>query len=92
MVTGLRNTTAGRNFTSEYIHHLYGITTGSYNAAFWLSGDGSTEGKPEVFMIGGNGSGIPTYRRLQRAGIPFVAGVLHENDVDYQVARIWQRK
>ena len=21
-------------FSSEYVHHLYGITTGSYNAAF----------------------------------------------------------
>ena len=37
-------------------------------------------------MIGGNGSGIPIYRKLQRQGIPFAAGVLHTNDVDYQVA------
>lgn len=74
-------------FTSEYIHHLYGITTGSYNAAFGCLEMGAPEGKPEVFVIGGNGSGIPTYRRLQRAGIPFAAGVLHENDVDYQVAK-----
>lgn len=74
-------------FTSEYIHHLYGITTGSYNAAFGCLEMGAPEGEPEVFVIGGNGSGIPTYRRLQRAGIPFMAGVLHENDVDYQVAK-----
>ena len=73
-------------FTSEYIHHLYGITTGSYNAAFGCLEMGAPKGEPEVFVIGGNGSGIPTYRRLQRAGIPFAAGVLHENDVDYQVA------
>ena len=38
-------------------------------------------------MIGGNGSGIPVYRKLQRQGIPFVTGVLHTNDADYQVAK-----
>ena len=44
-------------------------------------------GTPEVFVIGGNGRGIPVYRYLQRRGIPFAAGVLHENDQDYPVAR-----
>ena len=34
-----------------------------------------------------NGSGIPVYRKLQRQGIPFAAGVLHENDLDYPVAK-----
>ena len=38
-------------------------------------------------MIGGNGTGIPVYRKLQRAGIPFAAGILHGNDVDCEVAR-----
>lgn len=44
-------------------------------------------GTPEVFVIGGNGSGIPVYRQLQRQGIPFAAGVLHKNDLDYPVAK-----
>ena len=74
-------------FTSEYIHHLYGITTGSYNADFGCLEMAAPEGNPKVFVIGGNGTGIPAYRKLQRAGIPFVAGVLHKNDVDHQVAR-----
>ena len=74
-------------FTSEYIHHLYGITTGSYNAAFGCLEMAAPEGKPQVFVIGGNGTGIPVYRRLQRAGIPFIAGVIHRNDVDYDVAK-----
>lgn len=73
-------------FTSEYIHHLYGITTGSYNAAFGCLEMAAPEGKPQVFVIGGNGTGIPVYRKLQRAGIPFAAGVIHRNDVDYKVA------
>ena len=74
-------------FTSEYIHHLYGITTGSYNASFGCLEMGAPEGEPKVFVIGGNGKGIPVYRKLQRAGTAFVAGVIHENDVDYDVAK-----
>lgn len=45
------------------------------------------KGKPEVFVIAGGGSGIPVFRKLQRQGVPFAAGVLQENDVDYQVAK-----
>lgn len=75
-------------FTSEYVHHLYGITTGSYNAAFGCLEMDPPKGKPEVFVIGGNGRGIPVYRKLQRAGIPFAAGILHKNDMDHEVARV----
>ena len=44
-------------------------------------------GQPQVFVIGGGGTGIPVYRKLQRQGIPFAAGVLHQNDLDYPVAQ-----
>ena len=73
-------------FTSDYIRNLYGITRGSYNAAFGCVEMEPPKGTPQIFVIGGNGSGIPIYRKLQRQGIPFAAGVLHTNDVDYQVA------
>lgn len=74
-------------FTSDYIAGLYGITKGSYNAELGCLEMEAADGPPEVFVIGGGGSGIPVYRRLQREGIPFAAGVLHENDVEYQVAK-----
>ena len=74
-------------FTSSYITGLYGITKGSYYAVFGCLEMEPVKGKPQVFVIGGNGSGIPVYRRLQRMGIPFAAGILHENDVDYPIAR-----
>ena len=74
-------------FTSDYIRKLYGITRGSYNAEFGCVEMEPPAGKPEVFVIGGNGSGIPVYRKLQRQGIPFVTGVLHTKDADYQVAK-----
>ena len=75
-------------FTSDYIKELYGITRGSYNAEFGCVELEGVKGCPEVFVIGGNGSGIPVYRKLQRQGISFAAGVLHKNDADYQVANV----
>lgn len=74
-------------FCSSYIASLYGITKGSYQAELGFLEMGAVKGRPEVFVIGGNGSGIPVYRRLQRSGIPFAAGILHENDIDYPVAK-----
>ena len=74
-------------FTSDYIMELYGATRGSYNADFGCLEMEPARGKPEIFVIGGGGSGIPMYRQLQRRGIPFTAGVLQENDVDYPVAK-----
>ena len=74
-------------FTSDYIMGLYGAARGSYNALFGSLELERAAGDPEVFVIGGGGAGIPVYRRLQRQGAPFAAGVLGENDVDFPVAR-----
>lgn len=74
-------------FTSDYIMALYGAARGSYNADFGCLELEPVRGTPRVFVIGGGGSGIPVYRKLQRQGVPFAAGVLHENDLDYPVAR-----
>lgn len=74
-------------FTDSYIHKLYGLTSGSYNADFGCLEMEPPHGRPEIFVIGGNGSGIAQYRRLARDGVPFAAGILHENDVDYEVAK-----
>ena len=72
--------------TSSYIEALYGIETGSYDALLGGAEFPPVKGKPKVFVIGGNGSGIAVYRRLHRQNIPFAAGILHENDIDYSVA------
>ena len=74
-------------FSAEYIMELYGGTRGSYSALFGSLELERAAGEPEVFVIGGGGAGIPVYRRLQRQGAPFAAGVLGENDVDFPVAR-----
>ena len=74
-------------FTEAVIRKLYGLTSGSYNEFFGCAEMQSVQGAPQIFVIGGGGSGIPVYRRLQRLGIPFAAGVLHQNDLDYPVAK-----
>ncbi len=74
-------------FTPEYIADLYGAARGSYNALYGSLELEAPSGPPEVFVIGGGGAGIPVYRRLQRQGTPFAAGVLAENDLDCPVAQ-----
>ncbi len=74
-------------FQSDYIEALYGMERGSYNALFGSLEMAPAAGSPRVFVIGGGGSGIPVYRALQRRGVPFAAGVLADNDLDYPVAR-----
>ena len=39
-------------------------------------------------MLSSGGSGIPVYRMLQKKNIPFIAGILAENDMDWQLARL----
>ena len=74
-------------FTAANMEALFGIRAESYQAEYGSVELTPVSGVPEVFVIGGNGSGIPVYRKLQRQGIPFAAGVLHENDLDYPVAK-----
>ncbi len=72
-------------FKDDYIRELYQISCGSYHPVTGAELE-PIKGKPEIFIIGGGGTGIPVYRNLQRKGIPFACGVLHENDVEYPVA------
>ena len=73
--------------TDGYITQLYGIRMGSYDEESSDMELAAPEGTPEIFVIAGAGSGRKVYRRLQREGIPFVTGVLYENDLDYPVAK-----
>ena len=73
-------------FTDEYIKNLYKITSGSYSVITGSPELSKPKGKPEIFVIGGAGTGIPVYHKLQRKNMPFVAGILHKHDLDYPVA------
>ena len=73
-------------FQKELIHELYELTNGSYNPLFGSLEMERPKGDAKVFVIAGGGTGIAEYRKLQKIRVPFITGVLHENDVDYQIA------
>lgn len=74
-------------FSSGYVRELYQMTTGSYDERTGNLELEAVRGQPEVFVLSGNGSGTAVYRQLQREGIPFAAGILWENDLDYPSAK-----
>lgn len=74
-------------FESDYISSLYEIPRGSYNAYCGSAELMRCEGMPQVFVIAGGGTGCSVFRRLQRENIPFAAGIIYENDIDYLVAK-----
>ena len=69
------------------IQKLYGISGAKYNE---LLGSVEFVGNSiaDIFVTGGNSTGINIYRALSRNGYGINAGVLHENDTDFQVAKI----
>lgn len=74
-------------FNRELIGELYELSNGSYNPLFGSFEMERPKGEPKVFVIAGGGTGIAQYRTLQKKRISFVTGILHENDIDYQIAR-----
>ena len=84
-------------FEEEMIRDLYSIDNGFFDPLLGSielpAPTGDTDGEanaaePKVLVISAGGSGIPVYRRLQKQNIPFIAGILSENDIDYQLARL----
>ncbi len=79
--------TAEEIFGSDIITGLYDLKGGSYNHLFGCIEMQKTEGDPQVFVLCGGGSGTHTFRSLQKKRVPFAAGVLQENDIDWFVAK-----
>ncbi len=74
-------------FTREVVGELYGIEHGAFNERFGSVEVGRPHGEARTFVIAGGGTGAATFRRLVRQGEAFYAGVLHEGDVDCELAR-----
>ena len=75
-------------FTEELVRKLYEIENGYFDPLFGSMELPKVEGVPKVFVISSGGNGIPVYRKLRKEQIPFAAGILYRNDVDYQVAKV----
>ena len=76
-------------FREDIIRDLYNIDNGFFDPMFGsielMKPSGET---PEVFVISAGGTGIPVFRELQKTNTAFAAGILYENDMDYQLARL----
>ena len=75
-------------FDEEKIRQLYNITEGFFDPCFGSIELPRQRGNPEILVLSACGSGIPVYRRLQMGNIPFCAGILYTNDLDYRLARL----
>ena len=69
-------------FSGNYVQQLYGVKPQQFEPQTGQVFMERPEGIPEVFVIGG----LAVYNRLQRQNIPFAAGILQENDVEYAAA------
>lgn len=76
----------GEIFQGEQINEIFELEHGSFDPVFGSLEFAPPTGNPEVFVIAGGGTGISTYRELQRQNIPFATGVLHRNDIDFRIA------
>jgi len=68
------------------IQKLYDIEGAQYNELLG-SLEFTNSQNPEIFVTGGNGTGIGVYRAISRAGYGMYCGVLHENDIDFHVGK-----
>ena len=75
-------------FQEEIIRKLYEIDNGFFDPCFGSIELPKPEGEPEVFVLSSCGTGIPIYRKLQKENVPFAAGILYKNDIDYRLARL----
>lgn len=79
-------------FSDRQISELYELKNGSFNTLLGSVEMTAPVGDVSVFVLAGGGKGIPVYRMLQKKKQAFATGILFENDVDYQVARVLAAK
>ena len=73
-------------FRPGYIRSLFSMEAGSFDEENTSMELQAPSGEPKVFVIAGCGTGRGVFRELQRRGIPFITGILFDNDVDYPPA------
>lgn len=65
------------------LYHISALNYQPLTGSLYLS---KASDEPKVFVIGGGGSGILTYYRLQRESVSFAAGIIAMEDMEYEVA------
>lgn len=70
----------------DIINSLYELDDKNFNSLLG-SVEISNKSKNEVFIIGGGGKATPIYRAFTKKGIGMYSGIIHENDIDYEIGR-----
>ncbi|MCC0648500.1 ABC transporter ATP-binding protein [Clostridioides sp. ZZV15-6598] len=68
------------------INSLYELDDKNFNSLLGAV-EISNKSKNEVFIIGGGGKATPIYRAFTKRGIGIYSGIIHENDIDYEIGR-----
>ena len=75
-------------FDEDNIRALYDIEQGFFDPCFGSIELPRPHGEPRILVLSACGTGIPVYRALQKRNLPFCAGILYTNDLDYRLARL----
>lgn len=75
-------------FNEGGIRALYDIEQGFYDPCFGSIELPRPNGEAQVMVLSACGTGISVYRALQKENVPFCAGILYTNDLDYRLARL----
>ncbi len=65
---------------------LFKPDSGSFDLLTGTTELARPNGQSRAFVLSSGGTGIPVFRKLVREGVPFTAGILYENDLDYRFA------
>ncbi|UWD49810.1 ABC transporter ATP-binding protein [Clostridioides difficile] len=68
------------------INSLYELDDKNFNSLLGAV-EISNKSKNDVFIIGGGGKATPVYRAFTKRGIGIYSGIIHENDIDYEIGR-----
>lgn len=69
------------------IRKAFDIKNGSYNTLLGNIELARRDTSSKIFVVGGEGKGIPVYRLLNKYEINFNSGILFENDLDTPIAK-----
>ena len=79
-------------YSSEEFQKLYSLDEKEFDSYLGISELSAPVGEPKVFVLSDSGRGISFYRRLAKKGLPFAAGILFENDIDFPYANMMASK
>lgn len=79
-------------FSEGYIQKLYQMTAGSYDERTGNLELEPVQGKPEVLVLSGNGTGTAVYRRLQRRVFPLLPGFCGKMTWTIRQQKHWRRR